>query len=119
MEYGSYRLLEGSTMQFSRRDFVQLVGTSALVSSPFLKAQSSYIPETLGASNSAAPAKVALVKGENRRKNIYEALVSIDDQILPGLKRKTASGNQAKLRQRHQSTGRLPCRRTRRNPGLS
>ena len=75
-------------MQFSRRDFVQLVGTSALASSPFLKAQSSYVPETLGASNSAAPAKVALVKGENRRKNIYEALVSIDDQILPGLKRK-------------------------------
>jgi uncharacterized protein (DUF362 family) len=33
-------------------------------------------------------AKVALTRGENRRKNIYEALVSIDDQILPGLQQK-------------------------------
>jgi uncharacterized protein (DUF362 family) len=31
-------------------------------------------------------AKVSLVKGENRRKNIFDALVAIDDQILPGLK---------------------------------
>ena len=30
--------------------------------------------------------KVALVKGENRRKNITDALVAINDQILPGLK---------------------------------
>ena len=31
-------------------------------------------------------AKVSLVKGENRRKNIYEALVAIDEQIRPALK---------------------------------
>src|ERR1035441_6584892 len=31
-------------------------------------------------------AKVALIKGENRRKNVYDALVAIDDQIRPGLK---------------------------------
>src|ERR1035438_173516 len=31
-------------------------------------------------------AKVSLVKGDNRRKNIYEALVAIDDQIRPALK---------------------------------
>jgi uncharacterized protein (DUF362 family) len=30
-------------------------------------------------------AKVALVKGDNRRKNIFDALVAIDDQIRPGL----------------------------------
>ena len=30
--------------------------------------------------------KVALIKGENRRKNIYDALVAIDDQIRPVLK---------------------------------
>jgi len=29
---------------------------------------------------------VALIKGENRRKNVYEALVAIDDQIQPVLK---------------------------------
>jgi uncharacterized protein (DUF362 family) len=32
--------------------------------------------------------KVSLVKGENRRKNVFDALVAIDDQIRPGLKTK-------------------------------
>jgi uncharacterized protein (DUF362 family) len=32
--------------------------------------------------------KVSLVKGDNRRKNIYNALVAIDDQIRPALKAK-------------------------------
>lgn len=31
---------------------------------------------------------VSLVKGDNRRKNVYDALVAIDDQILPVLKKK-------------------------------
>ena len=31
-------------------------------------------------------AKVALIKGDNRRKNIYDALVAIDDKIRPVLK---------------------------------
>jgi uncharacterized protein (DUF362 family) len=31
-------------------------------------------------------AKVSIIKGENRRKNIFDALVAIDDQIKPGLK---------------------------------
>ena len=31
-------------------------------------------------------AKVSLIKGDNRRKNIYEALVAIDEQIRPALK---------------------------------
>jgi len=75
-------------MYFSRRHFVQLVGTTALLPSRFLKAQTSYQPETFGTSNSAPPAKVALVKGESRRKNVFDALVSIDDQIQPLLKRK-------------------------------
>ncbi len=74
-------------MSFSRRDFVQLIGTTAFLPSSFLKAQSAYTPETL-ASSAAAPAKVALVKGESRRKNVYDALVSIDEQIMAGLKRK-------------------------------
>jgi uncharacterized protein (DUF362 family) len=81
---------KGRTMHFSRRDFVQLAGATALLPARFLKAQTAYAPEMLGTSNAVAPAKVALVKGENRRKNIYEALVSIDDQIrakLNGKKR--------------------------------
>ncbi len=32
--------------------------------------------------------KVSLIKGENRRKNVFEALVAIDDQIRPALKTK-------------------------------
>src|ERR1035441_3151385 len=32
--------------------------------------------------------KVSLIQGENRRKNIYDALVAIDDQIRPALKAK-------------------------------
>jgi uncharacterized protein (DUF362 family) len=75
-------------MQFSRRDLVQLAGATALLPARFLKAQTAYSPETLGTPNAATTAKVALVKGESRRKNIYEALVSIDDQIRPGLKGK-------------------------------
>ncbi len=31
---------------------------------------------------------VSLVHGDNRRKNVYEALLAVDDQIQPGLKRK-------------------------------
>ena len=30
--------------------------------------------------------KVSLIKGDNRRKNVYDALVAIDDQIRPALK---------------------------------
>ncbi len=33
-------------------------------------------------------AKVSLIKGDNRRKNIFDSLVAIDDQIRPGLSRK-------------------------------
>lgn len=75
-------------MHFSRRDFVQLAGASALLHSSLMKAQTSYVPETFGDTGSSATPKVALVKGENRRKNIYEALVSIDEEIRPVLKRK-------------------------------
>jgi uncharacterized protein (DUF362 family) len=31
-------------------------------------------------------ARVSVIKGDNRRKNIFDALVAIDDQIRPGLK---------------------------------
>ena len=36
----------------------------------------------------AQPSAVALVQGEDRRKNVYQALVAIDDQIRPRLKQK-------------------------------
>ena len=74
-------------MHLTRRNFVQLAGTTALLPSRFLKAQASWAPETIGAGPSA-PSKVALVSGDNRRKNIFQALVTIDDQLKPILKRK-------------------------------
>jgi uncharacterized protein (DUF362 family) len=37
---------------------------------------------------SSRRSKVSLVQGDNRRKNIYNALVAIDDQIRPALNRK-------------------------------
>ena len=36
----------------------------------------------------AGRSRVAVVHGDNRRKNVYEALVAIDDQILPKLRQK-------------------------------
>src|SRR5690349_5107416 len=78
----------GRSMHFSRRHFVQLAGASALIPSRFLKAQTGYVPETFGNQVSSEPSKVALVSGDNRRKNVYQALVSIDDQLQPILKRK-------------------------------
>ena len=36
----------------------------------------------------ATRSTVSLVHGENRRKNVYEALMAIDEQIKPKLKRK-------------------------------
>lgn len=72
-------------MSLSRRDFVQLAGTGVLSQSRLLRAAQSALPQ---AQDFSAPSKVALVQGENRRLNAYQALVLIDDQIQPDLKRK-------------------------------
>jgi uncharacterized protein (DUF362 family) len=37
---------------------------------------------------SSQPSVASIIKGEDRRKNIFNSLVAIDDQILPALKRK-------------------------------
>jgi uncharacterized protein (DUF362 family) len=60
---------------FSRRTILQLTALA-----PALRPLAAQI---------SAPARnstVALVKGENRRKNIAQALAAIDEQLLPGLK---------------------------------
>jgi uncharacterized protein (DUF362 family) len=72
-------------MSLSRRDFVQLAGTGVLSQSGLLKAVQTSLP---AAKDSSAPSRVALVQGDNRRLNAYQALVAIDDQIQPDLKRK-------------------------------
>jgi len=72
-------------MSLSRRDFVQLAGTGVLSQSRLLKAAQASLSAAQGFS---APSKVALVQGDNRRRNAYQALVGIDEQIQPELKRK-------------------------------
>ena len=77
---------------FSRRDFFQLAGAGTLASvagGRLLAAQQ--IPPAVPAEPVYPYAKrgiVALTQGENRRKNIFDALVAIDDQIKPALLRK-------------------------------
>ena len=75
-------------MGLSRRDFVQLAGTGVLLQSRLLKAAESSPASAPVAPDYSAPAKVALVQGDIRRTNVYQALVALDDQIQPDLKRK-------------------------------
>jgi uncharacterized protein (DUF362 family) len=85
-------------MNFSRRRFVELAGAAGVFLSNTSKAvslSSSTSPTSGSLANSDGPAgvplsrsRVALVHGESRRKNICEALVSIDQQIQAGLQRK-------------------------------
>ena len=91
-------------MSVSRRSFFARAGVIAAAQGLALKAQEAQrkVPVDPGATPqdprmgvgnaeklfkySQKRAKVSLVKGESRRKNIYNALVAIDDQIRPGLK---------------------------------
>jgi uncharacterized protein (DUF362 family) len=83
-------------MNFSRRRFFELAGAAGIFFSNSFKAVSSStpsasvpgVPSAGSAGVSLAPSKVALVHGENRRKNICEALVSLDAQIQESLRRK-------------------------------
>ena len=90
-------------MSVSRRSFFARAGAIAAAQGLAMKAQQKRAARGSGG-DAAGPshgrwqcredcssiptsrAKVALIKGENRRKNISDALVAIDDQIRPGLK---------------------------------
>ena len=92
-------------MSLSRRHFVQVAGASLLLQSQLellhahaqapaqakpAHAPGQQTPPNYGALAEAdhGTSKVALVHGDDRRKNIYDALTKIDDQIKEGLKRK-------------------------------
>jgi uncharacterized protein (DUF362 family) len=85
-------------MNFSRRRFFELAGAAGvfLSSTSKMVSSSSSTPSVSGSlANSDGPAgvslsrsKVALAHGDNRRKNVYEALLTIDPQIQAGLQRK-------------------------------
>jgi uncharacterized protein (DUF362 family) len=76
-------------MEFTRRDWFR-VAAGAAAAGPIAFAQQ--LPAPAGLPEGVVPvarrAAVSLVKGDNRRKNATEALVRIDDQIAPLLKRK-------------------------------
>ena len=73
---------------FTRRNFLT-TGVGALVTAAELRAQSEAIPVAGVPVKEFKPrSTVALMAGEDRRKNVYNALVAIDDQILPKLKTK-------------------------------
>ncbi len=77
-------------LDFSRRRFLYgAAGTPLAAGSSLLIGQQeplAPLPQAVHPYDRRAA--VALVKGEQRRKLIYDALVAIDDQIRPGLKRK-------------------------------
>src|SRR5579862_2125906 len=77
-------------MSLSRRGFVQLAGAGALMPSEMLRAAITHsrtpdLPQPLTVPQIA---RVALVHGEDRRRNIHDALVAIDDQIQPRMRNK-------------------------------
>ncbi len=78
-------------MGISRRHFIHAAGAGLLLQSQlpsFLKAQAVAGVNPTATPTAAATSKVALIHGDERRKNVYQALLAIDDQIQPGLRRK-------------------------------
>jgi uncharacterized protein (DUF362 family) len=75
-------------MSLSRRRFFQLAGSGLLLQSPLLKAQQTRVVASSAATTFSVASKAALVHGEDRRKNVCQALVSIDDQVRAGLRHK-------------------------------
>ena len=75
-------------LYFTRRNFFS-TGITALVAARELRSQSAAIPVAGVPVKTYGPrSTVALVHGGERRKNVYDALMAIDDQIRPKLKAK-------------------------------
>lgn len=79
--------------EFSRRNFLYLTGAGALagaVSQGRLQGQPAIPPPVaaLPVYPYEARSPVALVKGEDRRKNVTQALLAVDREIGPAIKRK-------------------------------
>jgi uncharacterized protein (DUF362 family) len=75
-------------MSLSRRDFVQLAGTSFLMESQLFAARKAAGLVPLPADAPQGSSRVALVHGNDRRRNIREALESIDAEVRAGLRRR-------------------------------
>lgn len=74
-------------MTLSRRRFMQAAGSGILLQTPLVKAELAS-PAGTGQQADGASPRVAVVHGDERRRNIYQALTSIDADIMPGLSRK-------------------------------
>lgn len=75
-------------LYFTRRNFLS-TGVTALVAAHALRGQSEAIPVASVPVKTYVPrSTVALTSGADRRKNVYDALMAIDEQILPTLKTK-------------------------------
>lgn len=72
---------------FSRRQFFSTSTGALLASASCWAAQApAELPQPLVPLNRRS--RVSLIRGDDRRKNVYESLKAIDDQILPVLKKK-------------------------------
>ncbi len=76
----------GMKTGISRRHFLWSAG--ALAATPLLSAQQAPPNPASPFKNPDFRSTVGLVHGEDRRRNVYESLLSIEDQILPVLKTK-------------------------------
>jgi len=73
---------------FTRRNFLSC-GAGALLTATQLRSQTAQIPVAEVTVKEYKPRSlVTLIRGENRRKNVHDALVAIDDQIRAKLKTK-------------------------------
>jgi uncharacterized protein (DUF362 family) len=75
-------------MSFSRRRFVQLAGAGLVLQARLLKAQEPSAPGLAAGQPVSGRSKVALIQGEDRRRNVCQALEKIDDQLQAGLRNK-------------------------------
>lgn len=75
-------------LYFTRRNFLS-TGTAALLAAHELRSQSPTAPvASLAVKTYDQQSTVALTHGADRRKNVYDALMAIDEQIGPKLKSK-------------------------------
>jgi uncharacterized protein (DUF362 family) len=74
-------------MTLSRRGFVQLAGTGFLLQSQLLRAGAAEITEP-AVRPAPGKSRVALIHGDDRRKNVHDALVAIDVRVRAGLRHK-------------------------------
>ena len=86
-------------MDFSRRHFFQLASAAGVLTlsktsnaSPLFATDSLAVPSTADTAPAIFPyavrSKVALIHGEDRRKNVFGALMTIDSEVTAGLARK-------------------------------